>query len=280
MSSAPIGVMKASLRATRRARFRTSARCSASRTRVAASWSPAAQAVRASIPSLGDLGLPAKHAQDVRVLRQEPAQSRAPRLNLQAAASRPAAGPPPMMPAAGIVVSHATPISPTIFQPTWRQRRRPTPIPTTDGRDHLGGADRRAEDRGREDDPGRARLAHEPVEAADGERSADRSSGRSSSRRGRCRAVSATAHSPAMTQTEAWSVVVCPLARSRAAMIPTDFWASFEPWLNASHALVATTGRHGSASGTGSSPAASPGARAARGPARRRARRRSPRGSR
>jgi hypothetical protein len=36
----------------------------------------------------------------------------------------------PSSPAAGIVVTHATPISRTIPQLTWRQRRRPIPIPT------------------------------------------------------------------------------------------------------------------------------------------------------
>ncbi len=139
-----------------------------------------------------------------------------------------------MMPAAGIVVSQAIPISPTIPQPTCRQRRRPTPIPTIDDRDDLGRADRRADDRGREDDAGAARLADQPVQAPEREDPpADRPDDRPAAEGGpegqRQRAAD---DDPSGAE----RLVAWPLATSSAAMIPTAFWASFEPWLKASHA--------------------------------------------
>ena len=165
MSSAPIGVMNADLRAIRRARFWASASCSASRSRWAASSSPAAHAVRASIPRsvisacLRSIprtsGFSGRNQLNRRAIGQPPGSS------FQAGRAIAA-----MMPAAGIVVSQATPISPTIPQPTCRQRRRPTPIPTIDVATTwvvLTGAP--AIEAARMT-PALARLAHEPVEAA------------------------------------------------------------------------------------------------------------------
>ena len=51
-------------------------------------------------------------------------------------------------------------------------------------------------------------------------------------------AVSAAAHTN-VTHVGAASVLICPAARSSAAITPTAFWASLAPWLNASAAAVA-----------------------------------------
>ena len=240
MSSAPIGVMKASLRATRRARLRTSARCSASRTRVAASpiaGGPGRQGVHAFAR---DLGLAAEHAQDVRVLRQEPAQSRLTRINpTPPSIFQKGSMAAPMMPAAGIVVSQDRPMSRDDVPADVAPAPAPDADPDDRGGDHLGRADRDAEDRRREDDAGRARLADEPVEAPDGEQPpADRPDDRPAAERGADR--DRQRRSPAIEPDRGMEASTSARsARSSAAMMPTDFWASFEPWLNASQAHVA-----------------------------------------
>ena len=114
---------------------------------------------------------------------------------------------------AGIVVSHAMPMSRTIRQRTWCQRRRPAPMPTIDDEttcDVEIGAPRNDAP---EDDRRRAGLAREAVQRRGCGRSAARSSERSSSRRRPSRA-SARRPQPTVTQSGAASDWVLPAARS------------------------------------------------------------------
>ena len=69
-----------------------------------------------------------QHADDVGCLGQEPP----PALRRTHTALQPMRMITASIAAAGIVVSHAMPISRTISHRTWRQRRRPAPMPTTD----------------------------------------------------------------------------------------------------------------------------------------------------
>ncbi len=129
--------------------------------------------------------------------------------------------------AAGIVVIHASPMAPTICQWTWRARRRPTPIPTTDEETTwvvLTGAPINEEATMTAAElpwltrpsRGRSRTIRRPIV-----RTMDHPPMAVPS-------VSMTPH-PSFTHTGAASVGMWWVATRRAATIPIAFWASLEP---------------------------------------------------